>query len=192
MDGDGPGVDRARQGIAVAVDDIAALRDVGGQLLLATGMIPESGEVEDSKRDDGDDAGIDQHAEHQTLVHDGEQLAALADQSEPLGPWRDESGRRCVHLSAAISLEWPECFAASGASGSTFAIRTGLVTACAVTTGRLSTDFLAAACTGFGAGFLGWAAARPGFTTDLTCAGLADVAGLFSVDLAVVRGNATT
>ena len=128
MDGDGPGVDRPRQRIAVAVDDVAALRDVGGQPLLAPGMVAEGGEIEDSQRDDGDDAGIDQHAEHQPLVHDGEQLPALADQSEPLGPWRDESGRRCVHRSAAVSLELPECFAGSGASGSTFAIRTGFVT----------------------------------------------------------------
>ena len=91
-------------------------------------MVAERREIEDAQRDDRNDAGIDQHAEHQPLVHHREQLAALADQSEPLGPWRDESGRRCVHRSAAISLEWPECFAGSGASGSTFAIRTGLVT----------------------------------------------------------------
>ena len=84
-------------------------------------MVAERREVEEAKRDDGDNAGIDQHAEHQALVHDGEQLAALADQSEPLGPWRDESGRRCVHLSAVRPLE---CFTGSGASGSTFAIRT--------------------------------------------------------------------
>ena len=38
---------------------------------------------------------------------------------------------------------------------------------------------------------MGWAAARPGFSTDFVAAGLAAIAGL-SVDLAVVWGNATT
>ena len=67
--------------------------------------------------------GIDEHAEHQPLVHDGEHLPPLADQSEPLGPWRDESGRRCVHRAAPVSLALPECLAGSGASGSFFAMR---------------------------------------------------------------------
>jgi hypothetical protein len=57
-------------------------------------------------------------------------------------------------------------------------------------TDALSTDFLAATSAGFATGFLGWAAARPGFTADVAFAGLADVAGL-SVDLAAVWGNAT-
>ena len=83
---------------------------------------------------------------------------------------------------------------------------TGLVTVRAVTSAGLSTDFLITVCTricaglaglatatgsGFRTGILDWAAARSGFTADLGCAGLADVAGL-SADLAVVRGNATT
>ena len=67
-------------------------------------MIAEGRKIEDAQRDDRNDAGIDQHAEHQPLVHDGEQLPALADESEPLGPWRDESGRRCVHRSAVEFL----------------------------------------------------------------------------------------
>src|SRR6266511_2189973 len=105
-------------------------------------MIAEGCEVEDPQGDQRDDSGIDKHAEHQPLVHDREQLASLADESEPLGPLRDESGRRCVHLSAWKSLELPECFAESGASGSTFAIRTGFVTGLADATAGLSTDFL--------------------------------------------------
>jgi hypothetical protein len=85
-------------------------------------------------------------------MHDGEDLPALADQSEPLGPGRDESGRRGVH--------WPETesFAAfltglsgSGASGSAFAIRTGFV--------------------------MGLAAARPGLSTDFFGAGIAAATG---------------
>jgi len=49
-------------------------------------MITERCEPEDAKGDQRNDSGINQHAEHQPLVHDAEQLAALADQSEPLGP----------------------------------------------------------------------------------------------------------
>lgn len=82
------------------------------------------------------------------------------------------------------------CLAGSSASGSTFAIRTGLVTVRAVTTAGLSTDFLAAIFTGTSAGFFDWAAARPDFTAVVDWAGLADVAG-FSVDRAIVWGNAT-
>src|SRR5699024_11446040 len=59
--------------------------------------LPICREPQDAQRDDGNYAGIDQHAEHQPLVHDGEDLPPLADESEPLGPGRDESGRRCVH-----------------------------------------------------------------------------------------------
>src|SRR5437868_4154284 len=156
MNRDRPGVDRACQRIAVAIDDIASLRDVRGQLLLTPGMIAEGCEIEDTQGDNGDDAGIDQHSEHQALVHNGEQLTALADQSEPLGPWRDESGRRCVHLSAVRPLE---CFAGSGASGSTFASCTGLVTARAATIAGLSTDFLAGAWAAFTRVFFSWTAA---------------------------------
>jgi hypothetical protein len=60
-------------------------------------MVAECREPEDSKRDEGDDPGIDQHPEHQPLMHYGQDLPPLPDQSEPLGPWRDESGRRGVH-----------------------------------------------------------------------------------------------
>src|SRR5947209_7720056 len=65
-------------------------------------------------------------------------------------------------------------------------MRTGFVTACAVTTLGLSTDFLLASSA---PAFLnGWAAARPGFSTDLLSAGLAAFAGL-SVDVAIAWGN---
>src|SRR3954449_9411129 len=199
MDGDRPGVDCPGQRVAVTVDDIPALRDERGQAFLASSMVAEHGQIKDPQRDQGYDAGIHQHPEHQPLVHNGEHLAALADESEPLGPWRDESGRRCVHRSAAIPLEVPECLAGSGASGSTFAMRTGFVTALAETSAGLSTDLLG---TGFGASaFLtaglsvllfsaDWAAARPGLTGDLLDAGLAVVAGL-SAELAIVWGNVT-
>src|SRR5205823_6892188 len=181
------------QRIAIAVDNVPAVRDERGQLLLAPCMVAESREIEDPQSDECDDARIDEHSEHQPLVHNREQLSALADESEPLGPWRDESGRRCVHLSAVRSLELPECRAGSGASGSSFASRTGFVTVLANATAGLSTDFLVATETLLGAGFLaaGWAAARPGFSTDSFFAGFAAAAGL-SVELAVVWGNATT
>ena len=97
MDRDGPGVDRAGERLAVAVDDIAPLGDQRGQADLAPGVIAERRQPQDSKRDQGDDAGIDQHAEHEALMHDGEDLPPLPDQSEPLGPVRDESGRWGVH-----------------------------------------------------------------------------------------------
>src|SRR5262249_58006881 len=125
----------------------------------------EGRKIEDPERDQRDDADIDQHAEHQPLMHDRQQLATLADESEPLGPWRDESGRRCVHRSAVESLELPECFAGSGASGSALAIRTGFVTGLFDATTGLSTDFCFAAAGAFFAGC--WAAARPGFAKDL-------------------------
>ena len=97
MDRDGPGVDGARERLAVAVDDVAALGDQRRQSDLAPGVIAERRKPQDAERDQGDDAGIDQHPEHQPLVHDGEDLPPLPDQSEPLGPVRDESGRWCVH-----------------------------------------------------------------------------------------------
>jgi hypothetical protein len=68
----------------------------------------------------------------------------------------------------------------SGASGSTFASRTGFVTGLADASACLSTDF---ACL---------AAARPGLSTAFFSAGFAAVTGL-AVDLepAVFRGKAT-
>src|SRR4051794_40731752 len=193
MNCNGPGINRPRQWIAISINDVAALRDQRSEPLLAAGMVAERGKVENSKRDDRDDPGINEHAEHQPLVHDREQLAALADESEPLGPWRDESGRRCVHLSAVSSLELPECLAGSGASGSSFASLTVFVTGLTNATAGLSTDFLVATETALATGFLteGWAAARPGFSADSFFAGFAAAAGL-SVELAVVWGNATT
>src|SRR6185369_462662 len=118
----------------------------------------------DAQCDQRHDPGIDEHAEHQPLVHDREHLATLADESEPLGPWRDESGRRSVHWPEAWSLDgFAECFAGSGASGSTFAMRTGFVT--------------------------GWAAARPGLSTDFLSTSFAAAAGL-SVDFPISWGPA--
>ena len=76
MDGDRPGVDGGRERLAVAVEDVAAVGNEAGQPFLAAGMIAERGEVEDSKRDQRDRARIDEHPEHQALVHDGEQSAA--------------------------------------------------------------------------------------------------------------------
>src|SRR5437868_391055 len=97
-------------------------------------MIAERGKIENAQRNERDDAGVNQHAEHQPLVHNGEQLALLPDESEPLGPWRDESGRRCVHRSVADPLGLPECRPGSGASGSTVATRSGFVSGLAETT----------------------------------------------------------
>jgi hypothetical protein len=86
-------------------------------------------------------------------MHHREKLAALADESEPLGPWRDESGRRCVHRSAVESFGVPERRPGSGASGSTFAIRTGFVTGLVRGAVGLSTDFLGVAETVAAASF---------------------------------------
>src|SRR6476469_4714471 len=117
-------------------------------------MVTEGREVEDPQDNEGNDAGINQQAEHQPLVHEGENLPSLPDKSEPLGPWRDESGRRCVHRPGCKSLDGletdlDECLSGSGASGSTFARRTGFVTGFALASAGLSTVFA------------GWAAARP-------------------------------
>jgi hypothetical protein len=55
-------------------------------------MVAERRKPQDTNGDQGDDPRINQHPEHQALVHDREHLPPLPDQSEPLGPWRDESG----------------------------------------------------------------------------------------------------
>jgi hypothetical protein len=130
-------------------------------------------------------------------VHDREHLAALPDESEPLGPWRDESGLRSVHRSAVESLGL-ECPSGSGASGSVFASRTGFVTGLAATVAGLSTDFFGAlfagGCERVADAFAGvdLAAARPGLSADCTRAGFAAVTGL-SVDfVADCRGVAAT
>src|SRR5439155_22872040 len=130
---------RARQRVPATIDNVATRRNEAGQLADSAGVIAECREPQNAQRDQSDDPGIDQHAEHQALVHDRQQLPALADQSEPLGPWRDESGRRCVHRSAVGSLEVAECLPPSGASGSAFASRTGFVTGFATSITGLST-----------------------------------------------------
>jgi hypothetical protein len=60
-------------------------------------MIAERSEPQNAKCDQRNDASEDQHSEHEALMHDGENLPPLPDQSEPLGPVRDESGRWGVH-----------------------------------------------------------------------------------------------
>ena len=42
-------------------------------------MVAERREPQDAQGDDRDHAGIDKHAEHQPLVHHGENLPPLAD-----------------------------------------------------------------------------------------------------------------
>jgi hypothetical protein len=96
-------------------------------------------------------------------VHQGEHLPPLADESEPLGPGRDESGRRCVHRPVAESLGLPECFSGNGASGSFFASSTRFVIGLSEASAGLSTDFLE--CWDFVESM--WAAARPGLSADL-------------------------
>jgi hypothetical protein len=96
-------------------------------------------------------------------MHDGERLPTLTDESEPLGPGRDESGLRSVHRPVADSLGLPECFSGNGASGSFFATSTRFVIALAAPSAGLSTDFFAAA----EAAEATWAAARPGLSADL-------------------------
>src|SRR5215208_1485186 len=127
-------------------------------------MIAERREPQDPEHNQRNDPRVDQHAEHQSLVHDREHLPTLSDQSKPLGPWRDESGRRCVHRSAGESLaDLVEGLPGSGASGSLFASRTGLVIGFAAATAGLSTDFLAAGLAAITAFLVtNWAAARPG------------------------------
>jgi hypothetical protein len=92
-------------------------------------------------------------------MHDREDLAAPPDQSEPLGPWCDESGGRCVHRSETVSLAVVLAgLPGSGASGSVFAIRTGFVMGLAAARPGLSTDFFGAdfaAATGLSVDFVG-------------------------------------
>src|SRR5688572_13810811 len=129
MDCDGPGVDRAGERLPVAVDNIAAFRDQGCEANLTSRMITEGCKPKDPQRNKGDDPGVDQHPEHESLVHHREHLPALTDESKPLGPWRDESGRRCVHRARAESLaDLAGGLLGRGASGSVAASRTGLIT----------------------------------------------------------------
>jgi hypothetical protein len=104
-------------------------------------------------------------------MHDGEHLPPLTDESEPLGPGRDESGLRCVHRSVAETLVLTECFSGSGASGSTFAIWARFVIALGVPSAALSTDFFDASAVWTAAACAllprDWAAARPGLSADL-------------------------
>ncbi len=140
---DGPGVHRARQRNAVAVDDVAALRDQLGQTSLGPCMIAERRKIEDTQHDNRNDAAIDQQAEHQPLVHHRQNLPSLPDKSEPLGPRRDESGCRCVHRAVPKSLVFFDLAAAgSGASGSTLAVRIGFVTGFTSAARVLSPAFL--------------------------------------------------
>src|SRR5215207_1563285 len=144
---DGPGVDRPGKRLAVAIDDVPTLGDQGRNPSLGAGMIAECREIEDPDDDQRDDAGVDQKAEHQPLVHHGQNLPSLPDKSEPLGPGCDESGGRCVHRAVP---EFPVVFfelalAGSGASGSTLAVRTGFVTGPAASASFLSPAFLSAA-----------------------------------------------
>ena len=187
MKRDDPGIDRPRQRRAVAVDDVAALGNQRGQSDLAAGMIAERREPQDAQHDQRDEPAEDQHSEHQPLVHDREHLPPLPDKSEPLGPGRDESGRRGVHCCCGLSLDvLADRFWGSGASGSFVASRTGFVTGLAVATAGLSTDF-------FSAGFaLDLAAARPGLSADFLSTGFAAVTGLSADFRSVGRGVATT
>ena len=113
-----------RQRLTVAVEHVAAIRDEGGEPFLPAGMVAEGGQIQDAERDQRDQARIDEHSEHQPLVHHGEHLPPLPDKSEPLGPWRDESGLRSVHRPGGEPLGLPACLAGSGASGSFFASST--------------------------------------------------------------------
>ena len=124
--------------------------------------------------DNRDDPGIDQHAEHQPLVHDRQHLAPLPDEAEPLGPWRDESGRRCVHRSVPESwrsprMAWPE----AAPAGRPSARRTGFVTGVA-RQGASSTAFLAGSGDRLVRPALaaGWAAASADFSTTAWWRGL--------------------
>ena len=159
VDRDRPRVDRPRERLAVAVDDVAAVRNERGQPFLAAGMVTEGREIEDAQRDDRDHAGIDEHAEHQPLVHDGEHLPPLTDKSEPLGPWRDESGRRCVHRPGRSSLDdlaWTMLVRKRSKRIDLRKREPALSPAWPCARTGLSTDFFAPA----------WAAARPGLSAD--------------------------
>ena len=101
---DGPGIDGPRQGLTVAVDNVAAFRNQRGDPDLAPGVVAERREEQDPRDDQGDHSGVHQHSEHQPLVHYGQDLATLADEAEPLGPLGDEGGRRRVHCFRPVSL----------------------------------------------------------------------------------------
>jgi len=100
---DGPGIDRSGQRMAFAIDDVPAVGNQRRNALLAAGMIAEGSEPQDAQDDEGNDPAIDDHREHQALVHDRQDLAPLSDETEPLGPC-DESGRGRVHRAALESL----------------------------------------------------------------------------------------
>src|SRR6186997_49869 len=118
-------------------------------------MIAKGREIQDSQDDQRDHPAIDQHAEHQPLMHHCKNLAPLADKAKPLGPGCDESGRRCVHRAVPESLVvfFKLAFTGSGASGSTLAIRTGFVTGLDAASTFLSPAFFAVAAGFASAGF---------------------------------------
>ena len=186
MNGDRPGVDGPRQRLAVAIDDVAALGDRGGQPFLAPGMITEGGEIEDAKRDERDDA------RHTPACRTSAAGASRRAVCRRCPTSRSRSGRGATRAGAVRSSvggddPWvcPNACAGSGASGSTFASRTGFVIGFAAATACLSTDFLGdALAADAAAGFSGrdgpawlrdWPAFRAGFAVE---AGLAAVAGL--------------
>ena len=170
MDCDSPGVDRPRR--------VARRRDRGYRRdressavspSLRPAWSPNAARYMIRSAMSAISAGIDKHAEHQSLVHYGKHLPPLTDKSEPLGPLRDESRLRSVHRAVGSSLGLPGCLAGSGASGSFFASWTCFVIGFAAPSAGLSTDFFCRRRTdpGRDCRLLDLAAARPGLSADL-------------------------
>ena len=164
LDADRPGVDRHRQRLAVAVDDVAALGGEVERPALAPGMVAERREIDQAQHDQRDDPAVDQHPDHQPLVHHRENLAALSDEAEPLGPC-DESGRSERSLAGAgflggfrqlVAIRVAPAAVAlglggvpdKGPSGSAVAVLTGFTAGAGLALARCSPAGLAAGLAG--------------------------------------------
>ncbi len=152
---DGPGVDRSGEWLTVAIDDVPALGDQRRYAEFASGMVAERSEIDNSRCDQPDHPDIDQHSEHQALVHHRQYLATLADQTKPLGLC-DETGRWGVHCGVPVSLVWAESDAVAKALPSEAAFDLGAGSGASVSTAATLNSFAATGLAAIGlAGFAG-------------------------------------
>ena len=102
MQRDGPGVDGPRQRMAFTVDNVASGRDQDRHAELAAGMVAERRQPQDAQDNESNDPGIDDHREHQPLLHDRQPGAAVRRDEAARAGRREQAGR--VHRAEVGSL----------------------------------------------------------------------------------------